>query len=82
MHRLPVRRHDSGRVSVESQDFGQVYPYLRRSRGLVLSDNEVRRFASLPKNARNYVERIAELARTPVALVSVGPERESTIDIA
>jgi len=40
-----------------------------------------RRFADLPPQARAYVERVAELSRAPVSLISVGPERESTIDI-
>jgi adenylosuccinate synthase len=41
----------------------------------------VRRFADLPSPARRYVERIAQLSRTPVSLVSVGPERDSTIEV-
>ena len=57
-------------------------PIYEEVEGWCCSTNEVRSFSSLPKNARKYVERIAELGRTPVALVSVGPERESTIDIA
>ena len=39
-----------------------------------------RRFVDLPDNARNYIDRISELSGVPVSLVSVGPERESTID--
>ena len=31
--------------------------------------------------AQAYVERIAELSRTPVSLISVGPEREATIPL-
>ena len=57
-------------------------PIYEEMEGWCCSTREVRRFADLPRNARNYVERIAELGRTPVSLVSVGPERESTIDIA
>ena len=34
-------------------------------------------WASLPVEARNYVNRISELAGVPVAYVSVGPERDS-----
>ena len=57
-------------------------PIYEGMEGWCCPTREVRRFADLPQNARNYVERIAELGRTPVSLVSVGPERESTIDIA
>jgi adenylosuccinate synthase len=35
--------------------------------------------ADLPKNARRYVERVQELAGTPIATLSVGPAREQTI---
>ncbi|MSR82196.1 MAG: adenylosuccinate synthase [Candidatus Latescibacteria bacterium] len=42
---------------------------------------EVRRFGDLPAPARHYVERIAQLSRTPISLISVGPERDSTIEV-
>lgn len=39
----------------------------------------IRRYEDLPANAKNYLARLAELARAPVALISVGPSREQTI---
>ncbi|HIW69866.1 MAG TPA: adenylosuccinate synthase [Candidatus Limosilactobacillus merdipullorum] len=33
----------------------------------------------LPANAQNYLKRISELSRTPLATVSVGPDRDQTI---
>ncbi|MEW6275035.1 MAG: adenylosuccinate synthase [Bacillota bacterium] len=39
----------------------------------------IRRYADLPANAKNYLARLADLARVPVALISVGPSREQTI---
>jgi len=42
---------------------------------------DVRNIDDLPPQARIYVERISELSRAPVSLISVGPERESTIDV-
>ena len=42
---------------------------------------DVRHIDDLPTQARVYVERISELSRAPVSLISVGPERESTIDV-
>lgn len=33
----------------------------------------------LPTNAQNYLKRISELSRTPLATVSVGPDRDQTI---
>ncbi len=38
-----------------------------------------RTLADLPANARRYVDRVAELVNKPVAYVSVGPDREQTI---
>ncbi len=41
-----------------------------------------RTWEDLPAAARNYLGRIAELAGAPLALVSVGPGRESTIELS
>jgi adenylosuccinate synthase len=41
--------------------------------------SDIRSFEELPKNAKNYVKRIAELIGIPVTIVSVGPGREQTI---
>ena len=37
-------------------------------------------WSDLPENARRYVERLERLAGVPIRLVSVGPDREQTID--
>jgi adenylosuccinate synthase len=39
----------------------------------------VRRLADLPKQARAYLDTIAELLEFPLEIVSVGPDREQTI---
>ncbi len=39
----------------------------------------VRSYAALPHNARRYLARIGELLGRPVTIVSVGPDREQTI---
>jgi len=41
----------------------------------------IRSYDALPANARAYIERIAELGRAPVSIVSVGPERDATIQV-
>lgn len=41
--------------------------------------SHLRRYEDLPVNARRYLERIAELAGVPVAIIGVGPGREQTI---
>ena len=38
-----------------------------------------RSYADLPANAKRYVERLETLLGAPVALVSVGPQREATL---
>ncbi len=39
----------------------------------------VRKFEDLPENARNYIDRVEELAETPVDVISIGPGRDETI---
>lgn len=39
----------------------------------------IRRMEDLPENARNYVNRVAELCDTPIYTVSVGPERDQLV---
>lgn len=41
--------------------------------------SEIRRMSDLPANARRYLDAIAELCRTPIDVVSVGPERAQLV---
>ncbi|MDR2365379.1 MAG: adenylosuccinate synthase [Zoogloeaceae bacterium] len=41
--------------------------------------NGLQRWEDLPQNARAYLERLEQLCRTPIAIVSTGPERAETI---
>jgi adenylosuccinate synthase len=43
--------------------------------------DEAKTFEDLPKAAREYVRRIAELVELPVSVVSVGPAREQSLPI-
>ncbi len=36
-------------------------------------------YDALPINARNYLERLQELAGVPIDIISTGPDREQTI---
>ena len=47
--------------------------------GWQTSTSGVRDWGALPEAARRYVERLSELAETPVGLVSTGPDREDSI---
>lgn len=44
--------------------------------------SSVKKFEDLPENAIKYIRRIEELTGTPVKIVSVGPGREQTIEVA
>lgn len=39
----------------------------------------IRSYDDLPENARSYIDRVEELAGTPVEVISVGPGRDETI---
>lgn len=39
----------------------------------------VRKMSDLPVNARRYIERVSQLADTPINVVSVGPERDQLV---
>jgi adenylosuccinate synthase len=47
--------------------------------GWMTPTDHVTKYAELPGNARLYVEKLAELIGTKLAIVSVGPGREQTI---
>ena len=49
--------------------------------GWLQSTREIRQFDKLPIQAQAYVHCIEELVKTPVSIVSVGPERNATIVI-
>ena len=40
---------------------------------------DIRNFDDLPAKTREYVKRIEEITETPVAIISVGPDREETL---
>ena len=40
---------------------------------------KIRTYDQLPNNAKKYLRRIEELLKTPISIVSVGPQREQTI---
>jgi len=59
----------------------QCEPIYEEIEGWQAPTTEARCRDELPAGARAYVDRLAELSRTPVALISVGPERAATIEI-
>lgn len=44
--------------------------------------HQVRSFSDLPKNVKLFVDRISELCKCPVVMVSVAPDREATLPVS
>jgi adenylosuccinate synthase len=60
-------------------DVRRVVPVYETLPGWQQEITDVRRLSDLPANARRYLDRISELLRRPVEVVSVGPDRAQTI---
>ena len=63
-----------------SEDLRRVSPVYETLPGWSEDICGVRNFDDLPANAQNYVKRISELVGKPVVFVSVGPDRNQTIN--
>jgi adenylosuccinate synthase len=63
------------------KDLNACEPMYERMEGWNEPTANVRTFEDLPDNAKRYIKRIEELSGVPVAIVSTGPGRESTITI-
>lgn len=57
----------------------QVEPVWEEMPGWQTEINHCRSISELPANARAYIDRMSELAATPIEIVSIGPGREQTI---
>jgi adenylosuccinate synthase len=60
-------------------DLRRVVPVYETLPGWQQEITDVRRIADLPLNARKYLDRISELLRRPIEVVSVGPDRRQTM---
>ena len=61
--------------------FHKAEPIYEEHEGWVEEIDEAQSFEDLPKQARDYVGRIQELAGVPVSVVSVGPAREQSLQV-
>jgi len=66
-------------VPVVVDRFAECEPVYEEHPGWQASTVGLTDFAELPANARDYLQRIEELAGVPVAIISTGPDREQTI---
>lgn len=60
-------------------DLRRVVPVYETLPGWQQDISGLRRIADLPANARSYLDRLSELLRRPVEVVSVGPDRQQTM---
>ncbi len=65
----------------DSFDLQRCEPVYETLPGWTEDISTCRKLADLPAAARRYVDRISELAGLPVSYVSVGPDREQTIQV-
>lgn len=59
-----------------------VTPVYEEHKGWMSDTTGIRDFKKLPVNARKYLKRVSELVGVPVAIVSVGAERNQTIMVS
>jgi adenylosuccinate synthase len=74
VHGSPVALLPSGADAV-----AECAPVYESRPGWSESTVGVKKIDGLPPNARAYLDRIAELTGTPIAMVSTGPDRDETI---
>jgi adenylosuccinate synthase len=58
---------------------GECEPIYESWPGWMTSTGGARRFSELPAAARHYIQRLEEVSGVPIALISVGPSRESYV---
>ena len=64
------------------EKLSRIQPTYEEMPGWQVPISDCRSWESLPANAQRYFERIEELLGVPIAIVSVGPGREQTIERA
>jgi adenylosuccinate synthase len=66
-------------VPSHSDDLRRVQPVYETIQGWEQDVTGIRALEDLPAGARGYLDRVSELIQRPVAVVSVGPDREQTM---
>ncbi|HPH65021.1 MAG TPA: adenylosuccinate synthase [Kofleriaceae bacterium] len=67
---------------IDGEDIARAEPIFQTFPGWGELPRATQSLDDLPKTARDYVQTIAKLAGAPLALVSVGPDRNQTIKLA
>ncbi|MDE2478372.1 MAG: adenylosuccinate synthetase, partial [Betaproteobacteria bacterium] len=66
-------------LPLDADDIARCEPRYERMPGWSDTTAGLTRWEQLPARARAYLERVAELSGTPIAMVSTGPDRDHTI---
>jgi adenylosuccinate synthase len=66
-------------VPADAESLAQVEPVYEVLEGWQRATSGARRLADLPPQARAYLDRLQDLAETPIAFVSVGSRRDQII---
>ncbi len=66
-------------LPLDADDIARCQPHYERMPGWKETTAGLTRWEQLPREARAYLERVAELSGTPISMVSTGPDREHTI---
>jgi adenylosuccinate synthase len=69
-------------IPADSRVLKQCRPKYEEMRGWNRPTKQVRRFEDLPKEARDYVNRLCQLTGVPVGILSVGADRNATLRVA
>ena len=64
-----------------SDDLKKCKPIFKKLKGWQCSTANCRKLSDLPENAMNYLRFLAELMEVPIAIVSLGANRDQTIVI-
>lgn len=56
-------------------------PVYETHKGWKTDITQIKHYDLLPENAKKYLKRLEELIEIPISIVSVGPDREQTIDV-
>ena len=73
---------DKGSMNlINSDDLKKCKPIFKKLKGWQCSTADCRKLSDLPENAMNYLRFLAELMEVPIAIVSLGANRDQTIVI-
>jgi adenylosuccinate synthase len=80
------RAHSGDRIwhywELDAHGLEDVQPVYLEMEGWLKPTSTIRKFDDLPPQAKAYVLKVQELVDTPVRYISVGPEREATIQVS